>query len=70
MDALIPVGILLLLVVLPLSLYGWLRFGPKRCPKCGRLTWGAPGVPVGIRHWHFHCKRCGTDFRAHRRLPL
>ena len=50
--------------------YFWLRFGPMRCPRCGRLVFGYPGIPVGIRRMHFHCKGCGTRFDGHYRLPL
>jgi hypothetical protein len=60
----------LMVVALLFTLYGWLRFGPKRCPKCGRMTWGVPGLPIGIRRWHFHCKGCGADSQGHWRLPL
>ena len=64
-------GILaLLLIPSALAVYFLLRFGPKRCPKCRSWTWGFPGVPIGVRRWHFHCKRCGTYFEGHFRLPM
>jgi hypothetical protein len=58
------------LLVLSCLGYFWLRFGPKQCPRCRRLVWGYPGVPVGIRVMHFHCGRCGQRFTGHKRLPL
>jgi hypothetical protein len=62
--------LLLLLVALILFLYGWLRFGPLRCPKCRRRVFGYAGVPVGIRRMQFHCNRCDVRFEGHPRLPL
>ncbi len=53
-----------------LAAYFWLRFGPKRSPSCRRLVFGHPGVPVGIRRFHFRCGLCSTRFEGHRRLPL
>lgn len=57
-------------VFLLVGFYGWLRFGPKRCPKCGKLTMGVWGPPVGIRRMFFRCRVCGTRFEGHKRLPL
>ena len=57
-------------LTLLLFAYFWLRMGPKRCPNCGKLTWGYWGVPIGIRRMHFHCKACGTRFQGSWRLPL
>ena len=70
LEHFLSTAVAILLISLPVVLYAWLRFGPKRCPNCRGLTWGVPGVPVGIRRWHFHCKGCGTDFQGHWRLPL
>jgi hypothetical protein len=50
--------------------YFWLRFGPKRCPRCRTWVFGYWGVPVGIRMMHFHCKRCGMRFVGNKRLPV
>jgi ribosomal protein S27AE len=58
------------IISVPLGLYYWFRFGPKRCPRCGTLVFGYPGAPVGIRVFHFKCKNCGERFIGHRRLPL
>ncbi len=60
----------LAVVCVILSTYFWLRFGPKPCPKCGSLTWGYWGTPIGVRRMHFHCKQCGEYFERHWRLPL
>ncbi len=62
--------LLLLVVFFILVSYFWLRFGPKRCPKCGRLVFGVFGPHIGIRRMFFRCKACGTHFEGHRRLPL
>jgi hypothetical protein len=59
-----------LVIGLPFGVYFFLRFGPKRCPRCRKLAWGVFGPPIGIRRMHFHCKNCGTYFEGHRRLPL
>ena len=66
------VGVLCAMVLFALVLCGyfWLRMGPKRCPDCGKLTWGVWGIPVGIRRMHFHCKACGTRFQGNWRLPV
>ena len=65
-------GVLILigLIAAIALLYGWLRFGPLRCPRCRRLVHGYPGVPVGIRRMQFHCRHCGERFTGHPRLPL
>ena len=66
-----PLGVLAAAVVLLLlAAYFWFRFGPLRCPRCGRWTFGYAGTPVGIRWMHFHCRKCGTRFSGHPRLPL
>jgi len=51
-------------------LYFWLRFGPKRCPNCGKLTLGVFSHHIGIRKAYFVCKSCGTKFQGHHRLPM
>jgi hypothetical protein len=62
--------VFLAIVFVPLACYFWFRFGPPRCPGCGRLTFGYAGTPIGVRWMHFHCQRCGRRFAAHPRLPL
>ena len=60
----------LLVFVLIMIIYFFLRFGPKRCPRCGKRTWGTPGLPIGVRRMYFVCKRCNYRFTGHMRLPM
>lgn len=65
-----PPLIVLLIIVFFAVGYVWLRFGPKRCPNCGKFTWGVMGPHIGIRRVYFKCENCGTKFEGHKRLPL
>ena len=52
------------IAIVLLLVYLCLRLGPRRCPNCGKLTWGHFGKPWGPRRMQFHCKRCGHDFQG------
>lgn len=62
----------LLMLVIPAIAFAYLflRFGPKRCPQCRTWNMGVWGPPVGIRSMHFVCRKCGTKWTGHNRLPL
>jgi len=43
-----------------LALLWWLSNGPRRCPSCGKLTWGIWGL--GQNAMYFRCKICGAEW--------
>ena len=66
MDSLLEIVCGFLLV----TLFWCLRYGPKRCPECSKLTMGVWGPPVGIRRMFFRCRACDTRFEGHKLFPL